>query len=79
MCETSPVVVFHAAAYKHVPLLEAHGVDLVLSGHSHAYERSVLLDGHYGDSSTFSPVPRNLIGTPVTERIEIAAPPWRPV
>jgi hypothetical protein len=36
------------------PILEAAGVDLVLCGHSHSYERSFLLDGHYGDSSTFS-------------------------
>jgi hypothetical protein len=38
-----------------VPLLEAHGVDLVLCGHSHSYERSYLLNGHYGLSSTFDP------------------------
>lgn len=37
-----------------LPILEAHGVDLVLCGHSHSYERSVLLDGHYGDSTTFT-------------------------
>jgi hypothetical protein len=37
-----------------LPMLEAAGVDLVLSGHSHSYERSFLLDGHYGDSTTFS-------------------------
>jgi fibronectin type 3 domain-containing protein len=36
-----------------LPLLESYGVDLVLSGHSHTYERSFLLDGHYGLSSTF--------------------------
>jgi PKD repeat protein len=36
-----------------VPVLEDHGVDLVFTGHSHNYERSFLLDGHYGDSSTF--------------------------
>ena len=36
-----------------LPMLESYGVDLVLSGHSHSYERSYLLDGHYGDSSTF--------------------------
>jgi hypothetical protein len=36
-----------------VPLLEHYGVDLVLSGHSHNYERSFLLDGHYGFSHTF--------------------------
>ena len=30
-----------------LPLLEAGGVDLVLSGHSHTYERSYLIDGTY--------------------------------
>jgi hypothetical protein len=29
------------------PLLEDHGLDLMLCGHSHAYERSYLLDGFY--------------------------------
>jgi acid phosphatase type 7 len=38
-----------------VPILEAYGVDLVLSGHSHNYERSFLLDGHYGFSSELQP------------------------
>jgi hypothetical protein len=38
-----------------VPLLERGGVDLVLSGHSHVYERSHLLHCHYGDSASFSP------------------------
>ncbi len=35
-----------------VPLLEKAGVDLVLSGHSHMYERSHLLGCHYGTSDT---------------------------
>jgi hypothetical protein len=35
-----------------LPTLEDWGVDLVLSGHSHSYERSFLLDSHYGESST---------------------------
>jgi len=35
-----------------LPVLEAGGVDLVLTGHSHSYERSFLLDSHYGVSST---------------------------
>ncbi len=35
-----------------LPILEDYGVDLVLSGHSHSYERSFLLDGHYGTSDT---------------------------
>ena len=38
-----------------VPILETHGVDLVLGGHSHNYERSYLVDGHYGYSHTFGP------------------------
>ena len=33
-----------------LPILESRGVDLVLCGHSHNYERSFLIDGHYGDS-----------------------------
>ena len=37
-----------------VPILEDAGVDLVLAGHSHSYERSFLIDGHHGDSTTFS-------------------------
>ncbi|MEN8260288.1 MAG: metallophosphoesterase family protein [Pseudomonadota bacterium] len=37
-----------------LPILESYGVDLVLSGHSHSYERSFLLDGHYGSSGTLN-------------------------
>jgi hypothetical protein len=37
-----------------LPILEEAGVDLVLAGHSHSYERSFLIDGHYGLSSTFT-------------------------
>lgn len=37
-----------------LPILEQHGVDLVMSGHSHSYERSFFLNGHHGLSSTFS-------------------------
>jgi hypothetical protein len=37
-----------------VPLLDQGGVDLVLSGHSHSYERSCLMAGHYGASTTLS-------------------------
>jgi hypothetical protein len=37
-----------------LPVLEQGGVDLVLTGHSHVYERSWLIDGHYGKSETFS-------------------------
>lgn len=45
-----------------IPLLERYGADLVLSGHSHVYERSMLIDGHHSHmnaadstSSTFQP------------------------
>lgn len=38
-----------------LPILEAGGVDLVMTGHSHSYERSYLLDGHYGTSNTLQP------------------------
>ena len=37
------------------PIMEAGGVDLVLSGHTHAYQRSFLINGHYGVSSTWDP------------------------
>ena len=37
-----------------LPILEDAGVDLVLTGHSHSYERSFLIDGHYGVSTTFT-------------------------
>ena len=36
-----------------LPILEDAGVDIVLGGHSHAYERSYLIDGHYGISDSF--------------------------
>ena len=38
-----------------LPILDSTGVDLVLSGHSHTYERSFLLNGHYGTSGTLVP------------------------
>jgi hypothetical protein len=37
-----------------LPILESYGVDLVMGGHSHVYERSCLLNGHYGLSSTLT-------------------------
>ena len=37
-----------------MPILEQYGVDLVLTGHSHSYERSYLIDGHYELSDTFT-------------------------
>ena len=46
-----------------LPILEAEGVDLVLAGHSHAYERSFLLDGHYGTSGTLTPAMKKEAGS----------------
>ena len=36
-----------------IPVLEEAGVDMVISGHSHSYERSYLIDCHYGLTSDF--------------------------
>lgn len=38
-----------------LPVLEAAGVDLVLTGHSHSYERTFMLSGHYDTSDTLTP------------------------
>lgn len=38
-----------------LPVLERYGVDLVLNGHSHMYQRSYLLTCHYGNSESFLP------------------------
>ena len=35
-----------------MPIVESGGVDLVLTGHSHVYERSMLMDGAYTSSNT---------------------------
>lgn len=37
-----------------LPILEKSGVDLLLSGHSHMYERSYLIDCAYDDSTKFT-------------------------
>ncbi len=37
-----------------VPLLEQHGVDMVISGHSHGYERSWFMLCNYKDSTQFN-------------------------
>ena len=50
--DTDPILT--AMRQNIVPILEDGGVDLVLTGHSHSYERSFLIDSHYGTSSTFT-------------------------
>lgn len=44
-------------------LMENNNVDLVLAGHSHIYERSFLIRGHTGVSSTFDAATMVLNGT----------------
>lgn len=45
-----------------VPIFDEYQVDLVLTGHSHIYERSKPMKGHLGTSDTFNPT----IHTPQT-------------
>jgi hypothetical protein len=37
-----------------VPILEQYGVDLIICGHSHVYERSYLMKGFYSDLPDFN-------------------------
>ncbi len=37
------------------PVLEKYGVDLVLTGHDHNYQRSYLINGHYYYKDSFTP------------------------
>jgi acid phosphatase type 7 len=37
-----------------MPIIESGGVDMVLTGHSHIYERSMLMDGAYNDKTISS-------------------------
>jgi 3',5'-cyclic AMP phosphodiesterase CpdA len=41
-------------------ILERYGVDLVLCGHSHDYERSRLMKGYYGQDADFDSVKYNI-------------------
>jgi len=45
-----------------LPVLEQYRVDLVMGGHSHVYERSGLLKGHYGDELTFDASTHTAVG-----------------
>ncbi len=42
-----------------IRLLDNYKVDLVLCGHSHLYERSKIMKGHYGTESTYNPAVHN--------------------
>jgi hypothetical protein len=43
-----------------IKILERYGVDLILCGHSHDYERSKLIKGHYGAEATYDPAVHEL-------------------
>jgi len=47
-------LVMKAMREKVIPLLESYDIDLVVNGHSHVFERSHLIKGHYGNSSSFN-------------------------
>jgi len=43
-----------------IRILERYGVDLVICGHSHEYERSKLMKGHYGNEASFNAATHNI-------------------
>jgi len=51
-----------------VPIFDEYGVDVVLSGHSHGYERSKLIVNHLGKSNTFSS--KNIVQDKKTDYIK---------
>jgi len=46
-----------------VPIFDQYKVDLVVCGHSHVFERSYLIKGHYGNSSSFDTTTMLINGT----------------
>jgi hypothetical protein len=43
-----------ALRQRFIQILERNGVDMILCGHSHVYERSYLLKGYFSDESSFN-------------------------
>lgn len=43
-----------------IRILERYGVDLIICGHSHLYERSRLMNNHFGMEATFNAAEHNL-------------------
>ncbi len=52
----SDLVAVHA---RFIRILERMGVDLIMCGHSHGYERSKLMNGHYGNEASFNSATHN--------------------
>lgn len=59
-----------------LPILEKAGVDVVLSGHSHLYERSYLMDCAYETSDSFSE--KNIVSTGVNKEHKQYIKPLQP-
>jgi uncharacterized protein YuzB (UPF0349 family) len=56
LTELSSFQLFCIAMRTHAnPILERYGVDLVLCGHDHNYQRSYLINNHYGYKADFDP------------------------
>ncbi len=43
-----------------IRILERSGVDMIITGHSHDYERTKLINGHYGNEASFNATSHNL-------------------
>ncbi|MCW5906498.1 MAG: metallophosphoesterase [Chitinophagales bacterium] len=53
--EENSVQIFCVATRHHFnPIIEQYGADLVLTGHDHNFQRSYLINGHYGGKSSFT-------------------------
>jgi hypothetical protein len=48
-------LVMKAMREKVIPLLESYDIDLVICGHSHVFERSYPINGHFDNSGSFDP------------------------
>ena len=56
LTELSSFQLFCIAARNHFnPIIERYGIDLVLTGHDHNYQRGNLINGHYGYMASFTP------------------------
>jgi hypothetical protein len=56
-------IYIHAMRDNFNPILESYGVDLVLTGHDHDYQRTYLIHGLYGGSGTFDSATNIINGT----------------
>ncbi|MCG9911485.1 MAG: metallophosphoesterase [Flavobacteriales bacterium] len=56
-------LVMKAMREKVIPLLESFDIDIVVCGHSHVFERSYLIKGHYGNSSEYNAATMLMNGT----------------